>query len=372
MAWIGLTLILIYYCIVSFFLRWKPQKTISVAEYGPPAKTSPALAAFLFESGRCERAFAAALVSLASKSYLNILQQTDWFVLERLRKADASLPAEEAAILGSLFSDVLHRYKFNAADCSGLCETYSRFEGVVKNIAEPELISPHLGIWLVGLIPSLIIGGRALASLPIIENGRSLISIAYFSIWIFVGCACLIAALRVWPATLRKLASFLPWRNLPIRPLNLNDAIPIYLTFSALMGFMFLAVLTSTGFAVLLISIVLLNSVFRHFLETPTRAGQRIVVELTEFREFLSRTDSDRLNRENQPGQTPRVLEKYTAYAVALDVEHAWGEEFTQNLLEVLQIDRAYGWRPQKLLAAQDGEETIELNIASRKQTPLD
>jgi len=48
------------------------------------------------------------------------------------------------------------------------------------------------------------------------------------------------------------------------------------------------------------------------------------------------------LNRENEPGYTPDILENCTAYAVALDVEHGWGDEFVENLLEMIQFDAAY------------------------------
>ena len=91
------------------------------------------------------------------------------------------------------------------------------------------------------------------------------------------------------------------------------------------------------------------------------------IEELKNFREFLSRADADRLNRENDPGRTPEVLEKYSAYAIALNVEHAWGEEFTGNLLEILQFDRAYDVPlPNPPVPGAD-DEIIQLNIDPRK-----
>jgi hypothetical protein len=83
------------------------------------------------------------------------------------------------------------------------------------------------------------------------------------------------------------------------------------------------------------------------------------------------------LNRENRPGDTPEILEKYTAYAVALDVEHAWGEEFTENLLEMLQCDLAYSrgagvlTGPPDLLPENDeeiGQNVLPLNIPRPKK----
>lgn len=92
-----------------------------------------------------------------------------------------------------------------------------------------------------------------------------------------------------------------------------------------------------------------------------------MIAELENFKEFLSRADSDRLNRENQPGETPAILEKYTAYAVALDVEHAWGEEFTGNILDLLQYDQAYSLESRKFPLPDRDDDVIQLNIDPRK-----
>jgi hypothetical protein len=58
------------------------------------------------------------------------------------------------------------------------------------------------------------------------------------------------------------------------------------------------------------------------------------------------------------------TLEKYSAYAVALDVDDAWGEEFVENLVELLQWDQAYSRRQSKVAI---GNKTIELKIRPRK-----
>lgn len=132
------------------------------------------------------------------------------------------------------------------------------------------------------------------------------------------------------------------WPAKPLTPPpGLNDAVPVILIGPIFLGFSFLAYWTSLKFVTLAVALVLINFVFQHLLEAPTGEGRKAIAELENFREFLSRADAERWNRENDPGQTPEILDKYSAYAVALDVEHAWGEEFTANLLELLQFDQA-------------------------------
>jgi hypothetical protein len=167
------------------------------------------------------------------------------------------------------------------------------------------------------------------------------VSVVYLGIFIFLGSSAFVAAVRAWPPSLWKIASFFRRDGRPARSLDFADLPPIVLTASSLLGFGFLGALTSARFALLLTSLFCVNVIFKGLLEAPTNAGREVLAKLDGFREFLARADASRLNQENQPGETPETLEKYISYAVALDVEHAWGEEFTEYLLEMLQFDLA-------------------------------
>ncbi len=367
-AWISVAGVFVYYTLATIALHWNSRRDIGVTRYEPPEGISPGVAAYLIESGRSERAFAAALISLATKGFLEVQQQDDWFVLEKLLEPAESLPPEESAILTALFSPSgVRTYKFNGREYDWICRAYEEFEETVKEVAEPQFISMHGWIWLCGVLLSLAIITHVLFSLPIFDSDTKLKSIAFLGIWIAIGGSSLIASLRIWPATIRKLLSYMPGSNRPTRPLDLNDAIPFILLAPILLGFSFLVYLTSLQFAQLVIALVVLNFVFRHNLEAPTKAGRRVIAELKNFREFLSRADADRLNRENRPGKTPEILEKYSAYAVALDIEQGWGEEFTENLLELLQFDQAYKLRTPKVWLSDSDDRPIELKINPRK-----
>jgi hypothetical protein len=365
LAWLGVLLIVAYYTVMTAVFRWRPQQRVWVAQYEPPPGISPAIAACLFENGRCERAFATALVSLATKGYLSIQQKKDWFTLGRLREPDASLPPEEAVALASLFPTALDTYTFNGIEYHRLSKAYRDFATTVEGITESELISPHTGPWLFGVAYSTTVPVGVILTVPNFAYAGSALSLVFCGLCAVLGGSCLVAAVRIWPATLRKMLSFLPFNGRPSRPLSLNDLAPVFLTVSGLLGFAFLAVSTSTQFALLMTALVLLHTVARHALETPTAAGRKVLAELRGFREFLSRAEADRLNRENRPGQTPQVLEERSAYAVALDVEHAWGEEFSEELMELLQYEQAYD--PWPMFLPYASEDRIELKINSKK-----
>jgi hypothetical protein len=178
----------------------------------------------------------------------------------------------------------------------------------------------------------------------------------------------------VWPATFRKLISRLPGVNRPSRPFNISDIAPIVLTISALLGFGLLASSTSNQVALLVSAVLFMDVVFHQLCEAPTAAGREVLEELKGFRAFVARADADRLNRENDPGATPQVLEANTGYAVALNVERGWGEEFTGNLLQLFEIDSAYSFPTPSVHSPESlwpHEEPIQLNIFTRALTKI-
>ncbi len=341
-AWIGLGIVLAYYVAIIIVLRVRQRRTTLVTRYDPPSGISPAVAAHLWECGHYERAFASALVSLAAKGYLELGQHKDRFVFKKLREPDAELAREEYAALIHLFFPNENTYAFDSLEYERLSESYLACKESLEETLESDLISSHTHFWWVGMLLSVMAIVPLAETLVALENEILWASVVFLGIWILLGGSCLVASVRVWPATLHKLTSYIPWDDRPSRPLNASDAFPLVLSAGAFVGLLFLSVLTTTRFAVLVGTAVLLNAIFRHSLESPTPAGRQVLAELRNFREFLSSADAARLNRENQAGATPRIVEQYSAYAVALCVEHAWGEELVENLVELIEIDQAY------------------------------
>jgi hypothetical protein len=377
-AWAGLACVFVYYTAATILLRMRPSPVVPT-RYEPPPGASPAVAAYLFENGRCERAFAAAIASLAVKGYLEIRQRKDWFTLKRLREPDDLLSPEESTALTELipYGDI---YKFSDTDNSRLCAAFRKFSGVLEQITEPKLISSNQIVWLIGVFCLALVSLWVALSIPIGERKASLGSlgsIVYIGLWTVLGGYALMAALRAWPLTLRRVATLLPTSRAPRRPLGWIDLQPVSLSATAILAFFLLATTASSRFAVLVVACALVAFTFRTVLEAPTTEGRKLVSALLGFREFLARAESDRLDRQNEVGLTPKQLDHCIPYAVALDVEHSWGEEFTEDLIGMIQFDR--------ILALQDlpaprigdskeddtdfGDSIIQLRLGSRNKS---
>jgi hypothetical protein len=74
---------------------------------------------------------------------------------------------------------------------------------------------------------------------------------------------------------------------------------------------------------------VLLNGLFFVLLKAPTLEGRAIMDEVEGFKMYLATAEQSRLNLLHPPERTPDLFERYLPYAMALDVENEWGDQFT-------------------------------------------
>jgi uncharacterized membrane protein len=64
------------------------------------------------------------------------------------------------------------------------------------------------------------------------------------------------------------------------------------------------------------------------WLRAPSVAGRKVMDQIDGFRHYLGVAEKERLEFLNPPKETPELFERFLPYAVALDVENAWGQRF--------------------------------------------
>ena len=97
-------------------------------------------------------------------------------------------------------------------------------------------------------------------------------------------------------------------------------------------GVVMLGTAVSIPAALTLAGMGFLNALFYHLLKAPTLSGRKIMDQIEGFKLYLSVAEKDRLNLLNPPEKTPALFEKYLPFALALDVENAWSEQFSDVL----------------------------------------
>jgi uncharacterized membrane protein len=64
--------------------------------------------------------------------------------------------------------------------------------------------------------------------------------------------------------------------------------------------------------------------------------------EIEGFKLYLSIAEKERFAMLNPPDKTPELFEKYLPYALALDVENQWNEQFAGVLVKATAEDGRY------------------------------
>jgi uncharacterized membrane protein len=93
-----------------------------------------------------------------------------------------------------------------------------------------------------------------------------------------------------------------------------------------------------------LLGIPLVLSAF-WWISAPTREGRAVLDRIAGFRQYLSITEGERLDRLTPPKETPELFERYLPYAIALGVENRWAERF-QGVLSAAAAEgrQGFGW----------------------------
>lgn len=336
LGWGALAVVAVYFCLSGLALRWRPKTGTRVVRYEPPPGISPATASYLLERGVSEKPFAVALVNMAAKGYLRIEQGSNDYLLSRLDPS-IRLEQEEDLIAESLFGHDGNPVLLSKL--GRLPKIAREVRGVIESAVEPDLLSSHFPCFIPGLTVSVwcFLGATLYPEMQILWDSHSagiLILPVFLAVW-FV-----LATVRTLPAILYKLESLLPGRVHGMRFDKRDGTAPFFFLLAiAALGVIGWA--SSPWIAWQFGGYVLVNMLGWLALRAPTAAGRAALDRLSEFRMFLAEVDSDRINRMNAPNASAANVEKYWGWAVALNIEHTWGEQFAAAVLNQLGPDSA-------------------------------
>lgn len=317
---IGLVAVGGYFLIMWIAFGRDPQRGIIIPLYAPPEGMTPQDVRYLNHMGRCDnRSFAAAVIYLAVQGALTIKElRSDGFTL--VKKEGHSLQGDDLAFFNKLFEDgsPLDLKPRNHQTMTAARATMKR---IVTTKAR-HFFTSNTALWVVGLILTLIPLGISLLSAQ--EPETAIFMLIWMSIW-SLGCAGLSNAV------LQALRGSQKWKAVPL----------ILFTIPFLLGWCFglWMLLNSASIWVCLIYVcgIAMCVLFQHLLKRPSVEGQQLRDQIQGFRQYLTVAEADRLNLENPPDRTPELFEKFLPYALALNVEQAWAEQFS-NVLDATSL----------------------------------
>jgi uncharacterized membrane protein YgcG len=327
---IGLVVVLIYYLWAWFRVGRDPAKGTIIPLFSPPKRFSPAAVRFVIRMGFDDKSFAAAVVNMAVKGFLTIKEDEGVFTLAKTGSSKSDLSRGEKRVMHRLFRS-RGTIELKNTNHEEIQEGISALKKSLKMHFEKIYFFRNSKYLLPGVILTLLTLGALI--LTAIDVSKALFMTVWLSIWT-TGCFFLV------------LAAAMAWRDVLRREGGGGAALGITLfalPFLAgeILGLWFFSSSVSPLAVLALVAVILVNGLFYHLLKAPTLSGRKIMDEIEGFRLYLSVAEQERLNVLNPPDKTPELFERYLPYALALDVENEWGEQFA-DVLAVATVGGGY------------------------------
>jgi uncharacterized membrane protein YgcG len=316
LALTGLLLVCVYYVLVWLAVGKDPARGVIIPLYAPPKGFSPAAVRGLVRMGFDDKAFAAGLIDLAVKGAVS-LEEKDREYSIRLKNAQApGLAAEEQAILTKLLKNKAVVRLVQSSHVS-VGAAKKEMESILTKFLETRYFVKNLSFWVVGLLFSLV--PLVISLMGSRKIGGAVFALIWLSIWTLAVTGLVSMCVTLWRsgAWLKALPATL--FSLPFLG-------------GEVLGLFILTKTSSVWVPVLFLAGAVLNGIFYHLLKAPTLAGRKILDQIEGFRWYLKVGEKDRLNLENPPQRTPELFEQFLPYALALDVEQEWAEQFADVL----------------------------------------
>ena len=181
------------------------------------------------------------------------------------------------------------------------------------------------------LIPGVILSVAALTRIVAAETFSLRIALGvgcfWLAIWNIFVVILVRQALRQWKGT--RAAGSNPKL---VKQARSSALFALPFVAADVVGLCVLAWTTSVFVFLILLALAGANLLFHSALRAPTRAGRELLDKIQGFRIYLRSVDGNRLNQLMPPEKTPELFERYLPYALALDCELAWAQQFSTVL----------------------------------------
>ncbi len=318
----GLFILSIYYLWAWFRVGRDPVKGTIIPLFSPPKRFSPAAVRFVMRMGFDDKSFAAAVVDVAVKGFLTIKEDEDGvFTLAKTGNGKSNLSRGEERVMHKLFR-TRGSIRLKNTNHEKIQEGISALKKSLKMHFEKIYFFRNSKYLLPGLILTLLTLGAVI--LTAIDMSKALFMTVWLSIWTMGSGLLVVVAATAWKSALQRKGGVAGAIGTTL------FALPFVA--GEVVGLWFFSTSVSLLAALSLVALIVVNVLFYHLLRAPTLSGRKIMDEIEGFKLYLSVAEQERLNILNPPDKTPELFERYLPYALALDVEHEWSEQFADVL----------------------------------------
>jgi hypothetical protein len=313
-----------YYGLAWLILGFHRQPGTLVTLYEPPRKLSPAMLRYVWKERFDDRTFWAAILDIVAKGLATMHAEGEATHLHPTEAAnrEQSLPEEEQILLdrllrgrprkGIVISMLDSRTTLAASDMA-----VSLHRGAVGRWFQENKIYVLSGVCFSTVALFVLAHPRRLDQFEVLVLALAMMApAAFYLFFLIMRARDLIRSLR------QKFDSRLLWRSIGLFGFIISCLSAIAL------GGVVLGVNFGWPLIVFATFLTALNVSQLLWMKAPTHDGEKLLAEIEGFRLFLKAVERFPMQRADAPGATSGLYEKYLPYAVALEVEQAWGDQF--------------------------------------------
>ncbi|MBI5969704.1 MAG: DUF2207 domain-containing protein [Deltaproteobacteria bacterium] len=307
----GIVILLVYYLYVWGKVGKDPEAGVIMPIYGPPTGFSPASVRYVMEMGYDAKAFTAMVLGLAVKGFLKIEEKAKKYTIIKTGKVQMGTPPlpEEEKFYERLPASLV----FEQSNHSEISAAIKALKDALSSAYNKKYFFTNY----VYLIPGVAITLLSFAAFALTGDVSPAMFPGMFIITVFVSIFAAVTAAIFKVRSVKAFAFFFT------------------AAFSVVIAVGYLLSPEQSSAAVVVaggafLTMLVVNFVFSRLLKAPTVIGRRLMDKIEGFKMYLSAAEGDRLNRMNPPDKTPALFEAYLPYALALNVENEWAEQFTE------------------------------------------
>jgi len=323
-----------------YYVAWlragrDPRAGTVVPIFSPPDDLTPAGMRYVTKMSADNRAFAAALVDMGVRGHLRMVEEDEgWFSSKKTRierlDASATLPDEEKAALdelclpgGTIVMEQKNHESFSSAKNS-LSEILKvRYEGKLfkRNYgwAAAGLLFFLAGLWITAMSVVVATGAIDPMKAGVILGSLLVVGLLWLAFHDSAAGKCLMSLVSVVGIALAVSFGF----PMMVEAFNSGWWLPLVIPALA-------APLVLSAF---------------WWISAPTAEGRTVLDHIAGFKQYLSITEAERLDRMTPPKDTPEIFERYLPYAIALGVENRWAHRFASVLAgAAAQGHQGFAW----------------------------
>ena len=322
-------IIVAYYTAVWARFGRDPQKGVVVPLFAPPRGISPAACRYIMKMSYDNKSFSAALISMAVKGNISIIEKNKKYTIKRSSADASNLTAEEKGVLAKLLGNSAE-IELENSNHKDIKRAIDSLKNSLKIAYEKAYFITNTQYFVPGLILSIAILAASAFLTASSLSAEKIGGIVFMSVWLTIWTLGVVLLLFTVGS---KWKDFFRGKGF----LAFGEAVFISLfalpfVFFEIVGAVMMVIFTSSLTPIILLELVILNLLFYHLLKAPTLAGRAVMDNIEGFKMYLGTAEKDEIRGMGAPAETPQLFEKYLPYAIALDMENAWGRRFTEVL----------------------------------------